>query len=173
MANWTYNTEHGNFLLKEDKIGHAADALWSFIDKEGIQHEETEKSLECALGVVGFEYSMNDAGDIIDVFLANSYFGEMQEKALKTIAPFVTSGSFLVFVFGGVEACWAPSFVKNQATDIVEMHIENVEVVLDEDLRQMLLVLQKTVPTFYKVMLEKYAPQWMREELESKPKEPS
>lgn len=151
MSNWTYNTEHGSFLLKKEKIADAAKAL-------------NNLSLEVGLGHVNLEPSYNLTGDVIDIVLQSSNFGERQDDALKAIAPFVEPGSYLVFAFGGVEACWARAF--EMTAGVVECKGADVVTVLDYDLKEMLDVLRVTVPTFYKVMLEKYAPKYIRDQLE-------
>jgi hypothetical protein len=136
MANWQYNTGHGNFQIE----GRKKPALLEVLNKhlgEGKDGFEPFDTVYDAFNEFGFEiveeeqpYTGNisdDDGDIIDVALNSSHVSESNWKTLQeVVAPFVTAGSFLVF-FG--DNCFAIVFEKNKETDLVEGLDEDVEAV--------------------------------------------
>lgn len=149
----TYNTEHGNFLIKK----HNREALLEAINK---RYDKQYPELSSAFGDQGFVFSEND-GDIVDVYLDQSYLGEQEEDFLMTVlTPFVQPGSYLVFAFGGSGGCFAFSWWSDGKGG-VKAKCEDVYPILATDLELLLPRLGDSHPELYREFLKKYAPPHM------------
>lgn len=170
MGDYTYNTDHGNFLLKKENVPKAVEALLEHIDEEYSERPKYQ-DFESLLRFLGFECTFSDDDDVIDVYLSNSSFNEDDQHVLTDVlGPFVEDGSYLVFAFGGTSGCWAVAFEKGGKNNEVTGFTADVTTVLDHDLVEILDVLRVTVPTFYEKMLAKYGSESLRVALKEKEK---
>lgn len=138
MADHTYNTDHSSFLLKSENKGAAAQAV---IERFGL---DSDFDLSRALDALDLDFSEDDDGNVIDVFLISSYFeDEIKETLTEILAPFVEDGSFVVFYGGGANGCWAISWEKN-SEGVVTGFERDLTTVLDIDLKAILRALKGT-----------------------------
>jgi hypothetical protein len=162
MANWQYNTDHGNFQIEGRKKPALLKAL---NDHLGDTIPEPFDDIYDAFQRIGFEiiqeespYTGNiddEEGDILDVQIANSNVSEENWKTLETVvAPFVTAGSFLVFY--AEDGCFAITFEKNKETDLVEGCDEEVEAVPCSLMKRIFKSLKDKDPVLYQEVCSKY-----------------
>jgi hypothetical protein len=156
VADYTYATDHVNFLLKKEKFEAAKQSLRAYAIKERKDATEHE-TLEAALAVFDWEPLLSEEGDIVDMMPADSVIKEEEIWALlKGIGEFVEPGSYISFVFGGAGGCWALAWDTDPATNKVVGYETDVETVLVGDLKAMLAVVQFSDVELYEQMKAKY-----------------
>lgn len=160
MGDYTYDTDHGHFHMTEAKAAEAYEALRrSLLDEFGLSEEgwlevtDFDSLLMCfRLGV-----ERNENREVVDISLVAGHYDESCEgKALKAIAPYVTSGSFLVYYGGGSSGCWALAFDADPETKEVCFHEMDVLTVLAGDFAKILCELHKYGAPCYNQMRLKY-----------------
>jgi len=138
MADYTYNTDHGSFRLKKENKEAAGRAI---IEEFGL---EADFNFSKAMEALDLDFDEDDEGNVIDVYLASSYFEDEIKKTLtEIIAPFVEDGSFVVFYGGGTNGCWAISWEKGE-DGVVAGYERDLTTVLDVDMKAILRALKGT-----------------------------
>jgi hypothetical protein len=129
----TYNVTNGsgNFLMTSDNKGRARAALLLACKEGEIKlslEMLLEPDLEEMLDHVALDTVINEEGDIVHLILREEYESEEIRPVLKIIAPYVKAGSYQMFI--GDDGQWAWVFDKDEETDKVEFHEEDVICVL-------------------------------------------
>lgn len=120
MADWTYNTDHGRFLLRQERLKELTAQLGD---------------LDTFMGRHGLECVVDSEGNVVDVYMTVESWGNVTD-GLKALAPYVEAGSYLVFYGGGSNGCWMASF---DAVDSVVQCVEHDGVfVSKDDIRKLL-----------------------------------
>jgi hypothetical protein len=115
MSEYTYNTDHGHFEIRAKKVPLALKELKKYIKKNCIDLNGAYSPFESTMLAVGLGVDFDKKGNVVDIYLDQSHFGDCEEAVLtKVIAPFVTSGSFVVFYGGGSGGCWAVSWNRKK-----------------------------------------------------------
>ena len=145
MSDWTYNTNHGMFLLKKENIPKAVKAI---AEISSFVHEDDEFGQ--ALSNFGLECTVDKNGNVIDISLSASNYSADIDNVMSAIAESVEPGSYLVFYGGGSDGCWALAYDGMIATG------EDIEAVILSDLKTMLRALRAAGSPCYKEMVKRY-----------------
>lgn len=127
MARSVMNSRSDFFLPASNK----AEALASLKRLFGRAAADLE-TLQDALALGAFEITEDEEGNVDDLFLATSYFDPEDAEALKAIAPFVRSGSYVMFIEEDADQ-WAWVFRSSADTDVVEAFEERVIPLLETE----------------------------------------
>lgn len=117
-----------DFFLPAPKKGDALAALKTLF-APAAGHIGT---LQDALALGAFEITEDEGGNVDDLFLATDSFDPEDVAALTTIAPFVRSGSYVMFIDEDAEQ-WAWVFREDPDTHVVGAFEETVLPVLESE----------------------------------------
>lgn len=157
MSNSTYNTDHGNFLIKKENVPRLIELLKKLaLEEHGPGWDDAQgHDPEYAFGRFDLGCFVDNDGNVEHLFLDDSRYNAEKIEVFEHIAPVVEPDSFIVFVFGESSGCFAASWYRD-AEGVTRFREESVYTVTKTDMQEIAKALKTAAPELHARCVKKY-----------------